>query len=67
MTFLLCVTLLKTMQRFKFLSKVAEPCVLHGGMCFHGLKLVFQLHEPIEEHNNFSEISGVEDSISVIL
>lgn len=54
---MLCSTLLKTIHRLKFLSKVAEPCVLDGGMsCVSiGLKLVFQLHEPIEEHNDFSE------------
>lgn len=57
------------MHRLKFLSKIVEPCDLDGSMsCVSmGLKLVFQLHEPIEEHNDFSEISGVEDSISVKL
>ncbi|RMC00249.1 hypothetical protein DUI87_22854 [Hirundo rustica rustica] len=57
------------MHRLKILSKVAEPCVLDAGMsCVSmGQNLVFQLHEPIEEHNDFSEISGVEDSISVKL
>lgn len=28
--------------------------------------LVLQLHEPIEEHNNYSEISGVKDRIATI-
>lgn len=69
MTFLLCVTLLKTMDRLKCLNKVAEPCVLDGGMSWvsMGLKLIFQLHEPTEEHNGFSELSRVENSISVKL
>lgn len=30
------------------------------------LKLVLQLHELIEEHNDFSEVSGVKDSIETI-
>lgn len=66
MTLLLCVTL---QNRLKFLSKVAEPCVLdgHTSCVSMGLKLVFQLHEPIKEHNDFSEISGVEDTFSVKL
>lgn len=69
MPFLWCVTLLKTMHRLKFLRQVAEPCVLdRDTSCVSmGLKLVFQLHEPVEEHNDFSEVSGVEGSVSVKL
>lgn len=65
---LLCVTLLKTMHRLKFPSKLAEPCVLDGGVssvCTY-LKLVLQPHQPIEEHSDFSKISRVKHSIETI-
>lgn len=56
------------MHRLKFLSKLAEPCVLDGDVSSVStrLKLVLQLHKPIEEHKDFSEISGVKDSIETI-
>jgi len=55
------------MHLLKFLSKLAEPCVLYGDVFSVStcLKLVF-LYINLEEHNDFSKMSGVKGSTETI-